>query len=59
MEKQVCNCVYCQGKHAHKHEEKPMTRMENAVMHYTGCTRQIANSVVNAILDIHDETNKE
>ena len=29
----------------------PMTKMENIVMNLTGCPRQIANTVVNAILE--------
>lgn len=29
----------------------PMTEMENIVMNNTGCNRQMANTVVNAILD--------
>ena len=38
---------------------KPMTAMENAVMRWTGCSREIANTVVNDVLEIDQKTNKE
>ena len=38
---------------------KAMTEMENAVMNMTGCPREIANLVANAILDIDRKTNDE
>jgi hypothetical protein len=37
---------------------KAMTEMENAVMNMTGCPRETANLVVNAILDIDKKTSK-
>lgn len=37
---------------------KAMTQMENAIMHWTGCNRQIANTVANDILTIDRETNE-
>lgn len=36
-----------------------MTQMENIVMLWTGCTRSIANTVVNDILEIDCKTNEE
>ncbi|MEG0898399.1 MAG: hypothetical protein RSF40_01635 [Oscillospiraceae bacterium] len=38
---------------------KAMTQMENAVMNMTGCDRQTANLVANAILDTDRETEQE
>jgi len=35
---------------------KSMTVMENAVMNMTGCDRQTANLVANAVLEIDRET---
>ena len=37
----------------------PMTKMENIVMNLTGCPRQIANTVVNAILEEDMRSNAE
>jgi hypothetical protein len=37
----------------------PMTKMENIVMNLTGCQRQIANTVVNAILEEDMRSNAE
>lgn len=36
-----------------------MTQMENVVMAMTGCTRTVANTVVNSILEIYDKQNEE
>lgn len=37
----------------------PMTKMETIVMNLTGCPRQIANTVVNAILEEDMRSNAE
>lgn len=37
----------------------PMTKMETIVMNLTGCPRQIANTVVNSILEVHLRGNRE
>ena len=36
-----------------------MTQMENIVMLWTGCTRSIANTVVNDILDIDRKASED
>lgn len=36
-----------------------MTQMENIVMNITGCNREIANTVVNAICDEIDRQERE
>ena len=36
-----------------------MTKMENIVMNLTGCDRQIANTVVNTILEEDAKANSE
>lgn len=36
-----------------------MTDMETVVMNLTGCSRQIANTVANTILDMDMEADKE
>lgn len=38
---------------------KAMTEMENVVINWTGCNREIANTIVNQILDIDERTNNE
>lgn len=37
----------------------PMTKMETIVMNLTGCSRQIANTVVNSILEEDMRSNAE
>ena len=36
-----------------------ITKMENTVISFTGCSREIANTVVNLIIDEWEESNRE